>query len=183
MVLRWQYVINDVKTKLKDLFENATRGILQSWTLNEALQNRGTLWQTARQIYVENGKAELLQESIRGLEDLGVIIDDDNPLIVSDIILDEKIKAQRIKVLEAEQEAEAIRRKGRGRVDELIAFKKKAIGFGDKEPDPTVTMSDSEIVAYLLNRSSLEAVQNSKANLTLVAQAMNQVATMFNAGG
>ena len=183
MVLRWQYVINDVKTKLKDLFENATRGILQSWTLNEALQNRGTLWQTARQIYVENGKAELLQESIRGLEDLGVIIDDDNPLIVSDIILDEKIKTQRIKVLEAEQEAEAIRRKGRGRVDEIIAFKKRAGGIGDKDPDPTVTISDSEIVAYLLNRSSLEAVQNSKASLTLVAQAMNQVATMFNAGG
>ncbi len=163
-VIKYTYVYSDPVARIETILDGELRPRLQKLRMDEAQSNGEGVCEAAAAAAASK------------LAVFGVYQPPHSAIIVEDIDLPDSLIAAREEVQKGEKEAEAEAFRLQGPARAILAVREalNTAGFN---------MSDAEIAQYLLTQQGLETIGKTGANVTLVAQDVQNILKTLGIGG
>ncbi len=158
--MRWTYVLDDPEGRIEEVFDGSLRPTLQRKTIDEA---SGNLKDIASNIQIDQGIVDSLKE-------IGVLQEDTNGFILTDIGLTPEQEAIRNKKLEGKAEADKLVSLAEGYANGPLAIQAKIRKVSGNE-----NFSIEQAMNLFREQTSFAAIKETGANITLVAPSMSGI--------
>lgn len=163
-VIAFTYTYSNPESRIETILDGELRPRLQAMSIDDAQHSNDEACMAAALAAADT------------LSTFGVYQPAQSPIVVEDIDLPESVVALRQQVLEGEKEAERDALQLQGPARAIVAVREALTDAG-------VSMSDEDIVKFLLTQQGLDTISKTGANITLVSPDVEGLLKTLGVGG
>ncbi len=168
---KWAYSVENTEARIKEIIDGTLRVLLQGQSLDEASKN---LIEITRKVMADPGV-------IKALDEMGVELDPNKGVVITDIVLSESIIAAREEALRGVREASKQGAQGLGYIRAILAIQEDAARGRLNDPsDPSKgylvkpkKLSFEAAKGIYENQRALEVLQAKPGNVNFVSPDVN----------